>query len=74
MLRVMNDDTLNPLRTLRKAKGWTLDELSRVSSVPKSTISRIERGLQEPSTTTLVKLANALDLRDLAALASQWTR
>jgi transcriptional regulator with XRE-family HTH domain len=64
----------NPLRTLRKARGWTLEQLSEESSVPKSTISRIENGIQEPSTTTLVKLANALDLKDLAALASQWTR
>jgi transcriptional regulator with XRE-family HTH domain len=64
----------NPLRTLRKARGWTLEQLSEESSVPKSTISRIENGIQEPSTTTLVELANALDLKDLAALASQWTR
>jgi transcriptional regulator with XRE-family HTH domain len=70
----MKTNDPNPLRVLRKSKGWTIEELSNRSGIPMSTLSRVERGLQEPSTGTLVKLARALDLDDLAKLADQWTR
>ena len=70
----MEAKATNPLRTLRKAKGWSLEELTRRSGVPKSTLSRIENGLQEPGASILVNIANALGLDDLAELASQWTR
>jgi len=37
------------LRKLRKARGWTLRDVARVLGVTEATISRCERGLQEPS-------------------------
>jgi transcriptional regulator with XRE-family HTH domain len=50
------------LRTLRKARGWTQQDLSRVSGLTRSHISRLERGdIQLPSSERLRQLATALD-------------
>jgi transcriptional regulator with XRE-family HTH domain len=60
------------LRALRKARGWTQQDLSRVSGLTRSHISRRERGdIQLPSSERLRQLATALDtsLDDLLAAA-----
>jgi len=47
---------------LRLDKGWTQSELARRSGVSQATLSRVEKGTQEPRPLTLVKLADALDV------------
>jgi transcriptional regulator with XRE-family HTH domain len=49
------------LRSLRKARGWTLDDLARRSNIGASTISRIETGHRRLAIDNLAELATALD-------------
>lgn len=49
------------LRSLRLARGWSLDELARRSYISPSTISRIETGQRRLALDQLVSLAHALD-------------
>jgi transcriptional regulator with XRE-family HTH domain len=55
------------LRRIRAEKGLTMDALEERTGVSKRTISEIERGMRDPQTLTLAKLANALgvDLDEL---------
>ena len=48
------------LRSLRTARGWSLDELARRSHIGASTISRIETGHRRVALDQLVSLARAL--------------
>ena len=48
------------LRTLRQARGWTLDDLAARAHVGASTISRIETGQRRLAVDQLVTLARAL--------------
>ena len=48
------------LRQLRKSRNYTLNDLSRQTGYTASFLSQIERGLKEPSLTTLRKLSEAL--------------
>lgn len=48
------------LRSLRLARGWTLDELARRSNVGASTISRLETGHRRLAIDNLADLARAL--------------
>ena len=48
------------LRSLRVARGWSLDELARRSYMSASTISRIETGQRRLALDQLVSLAHAL--------------
>ena len=48
------------IRSLRLARGWTLDELARRSHIGASTISRIETGHRRLALDNLVHLAKAL--------------
>lgn len=48
------------LKTIRKTRNLTMDSLSKESGVSKSMISEIERGIRNPSVTTLWKIANVL--------------
>ena len=50
---------------LREKRGLTQLELAGITGIRQSQISRIERGVVAPTTTTLVKIGNALgaDLR-----------
>ncbi|MFZ5872640.1 MAG: helix-turn-helix domain-containing protein [Actinomycetota bacterium] len=50
------------LRTLRKMRNLTLEELGRRSDVSMGLISQIERGRGNPSFNTLVQMAHALDV------------
>jgi transcriptional regulator with XRE-family HTH domain len=49
------------LRSLRLARGWTLDDLARRSNIGASTISRIETGHRRLAIDNLADLACALD-------------
>lgn len=48
------------LKKIRKSRGLTIDTLSISSTVSKSMISEIERGIRNPSISILWNLANAL--------------
>jgi transcriptional regulator with XRE-family HTH domain len=50
------------LRDLRLKRGLTLEALGYLGDVDQSTVSRIERGLIEPTPETVVKLARALGI------------
>ncbi len=49
------------LRTLRQARGWTIEEMARRSNFGPSTISRLETGRRRLAVDHLVALAQALD-------------
>jgi transcriptional regulator with XRE-family HTH domain len=49
------------LRTLRYARGWSLDELARRTNIGASTLSRLETGGRRIAIDHLVVLARALD-------------
>ena len=49
------------LRSLRLARGWSLDELARRSYISPSTISRIETGQRRLALDQLVSLAHGLE-------------
>ena len=50
------------LRTLRGARGWSQEQLSRASGIRKERISRLECGhTNDPRASTLRRLAMALD-------------
>jgi transcriptional regulator with XRE-family HTH domain len=49
------------LRSLRVARGWTLDDLARRSNIGASTISRIETGHRRLAIDNLADLARALE-------------
>lgn len=51
---------MQKLRVLRAQAGLTLRELEERSGISKDAISEIERGLRNPRTSTLVKLADGL--------------
>ena len=47
------------LRELRRARRWSLDELSRLSGVSRASLSRIENGAVSPTASALGRLAGA---------------
>jgi DNA-binding XRE family transcriptional regulator len=50
------------LRTLRMARGWSLDTLAAKVGMSKTGLWQIEKGRSEPMARTLVSLANALNV------------
>lgn len=58
------------IRQLRLKRGITQEELAFDSNVTVSALSRIERGLSSPVFTTLVKLADALDVTPAELVAA----
>lgn len=57
----MEDTARRRLRTLRQARGWTIEDLARRSHISASTISRLETGGRRLAVDQLVLLARALD-------------
>ena len=57
----VEDAVRQRLRSLRLARGWSLDELGRRAHMGASTISRIETGHRRLALDHLVALADALD-------------
>jgi repressor LexA len=58
------------LRSLREAKGMRLRELSSLSGISESVLSRLERGLTFPRRTTLEAIASALGIEVIPLLES----
>lgn len=58
------------VRLARTEKGWTLKELSEISSVSVSQLSSIERGAHLPSVESLLAVADALEARPSDWLAA----
>lgn len=56
----LEDATRRRLRSLRLARGWSLDELARRAHIGPSTISRIETGHRRIALDQLVTLTRAL--------------
>ena len=57
------------VRQLRRAKGWTLEELAAISGVSRSMLSQIERGGANPTLAVAFRIARAfgVSLDDLVA-------
>lgn len=51
------------LKTVRKRKGLTLEELAAKAGVGKSTLSRLERSACVPSYATVLAIEQALGLK-----------
>ena len=49
------------VRAARKARGWTLAELSTAVGLDKGYLSKVERGLKAPSVSTVLNLARVLE-------------
>jgi transcriptional regulator with XRE-family HTH domain len=58
------------LRTVRKQRGLTLEDLAERTGLTKSYLSKIERSRSTPSIATAIKVARALDV-DVAQLFSE---
>ena len=50
------------IRLIRFAKKWTQQQLSEKAGLHVNCIGRIERGIYDPSLTTLIKLCKALEM------------
>jgi transcriptional regulator with XRE-family HTH domain len=50
------------LRTQRERCGLSQEALALKANVDRTFVSQIERGIRQPTLTTLVKLARALDI------------
>ena len=57
----LEDVARRRLRTLRHARGWSLDELAQRAHISASTLSRLETGRRRMAIDHLVTLARALD-------------
>ncbi|BBZ65713.1 putative transcription regulator protein [Mycolicibacterium insubricum] len=57
------------MRTVRRQRAQTLDELAAVTGLTKSYLSKVERGRSTPSVSAAIKIARALDV-DVARLFS----
>lgn len=58
------------LKTMRKAKGYTQEELAIKLNVVRQTVSKWEKGLSVPDADVLCKIADALDT-DVSALLGE---
>ena len=54
-------------RALRIKRGYSQETLATAAELPRSVISRLERGQHEPRLSTLIAISDALDVT-LAAL------
>ena len=50
------------LRKLREAKGLSTRQFAYEADISHSSVGRLETGLSNPSLTTLLKIANALEI------------
>lgn len=58
------------LKTMRKAKGYTQEELAIKLNVVRQTVSKWEKGLSVPDADVLCKIADVLDM-DVSALLGE---
>ena len=59
------------IRRVRKSRGLSQEALALEAGVQRNFVSLIERGVNQPSLMTLVKLCNALEM-PLSSLISAW--
>lgn len=57
---IINEIVSLNIRHIRQEKNVSLDELAKLSGVSKSMLAQIERGIANPSLSTLWKIANGL--------------
>lgn len=57
-----------PLRAVRVARGLSLRAVAQRSGIDPGHLSKVERGEKQLSLDSLYRLANVLDLRELAQL------
>lgn len=57
-----------PLRAVRVARGMSLRAVAQRSRIDPGYLSKVERGEKQLSIESLYRLANVLDLRELAQL------
>ncbi|TKA13208.1 helix-turn-helix domain-containing protein [Actinacidiphila oryziradicis] len=62
------------LRTLRRARGWTLSQAAAKAGMDESHLSKVERGLAGLSVDTLSRLAGVYDLTELQAQLAPYAR
>lgn len=63
-----------PLRAVRQARGLGLREVARQASLDPSYLSRVERGKQGVSLGALLRIARALELRELVRFLEPYVR
>ncbi len=61
-LEELRDDLAANLKTIRKAKGLAQERLALDAGVDRTVVSKIERGVTNPSLEILLRLANHLDV------------
>jgi transcriptional regulator with XRE-family HTH domain len=52
----------NNLKRHRKAKGYSLRQIAALADIDHAMVDRYERGVTNPSLTTVAKLAEALEI------------
>ncbi|HAC65429.1 MAG TPA: XRE family transcriptional regulator [Cyanothece sp. UBA12306] len=57
------------VQRLRKSKGLSQEELSSSSGLDRTFISRLESGLRQPTISTIIKLAEALNVSAASIVA-----
>jgi transcriptional regulator with XRE-family HTH domain len=53
----------NTLKQIRKKKSWSQEKLADKSGLDRTYISLLERGLRNPTLSTIFSLANCLDFQ-----------
>lgn len=61
-MRKINELVGNRIRTLRKAKKWSLEKLAEESQLHFTTIARVETNKQTPSLECIIKITDALGI------------
>ena len=59
------------IRQLREARGWTQDELAEAAEMNRVTVAKYERGIIEPRTKSLAKLAQAFEISADALISGE---
>jgi transcriptional regulator with XRE-family HTH domain len=57
------------LREQRTTRGFSQEDLALTANVDRTFVSQMERGIRQPSITTLIKLSNALGLQPSVLVA-----
>jgi transcriptional regulator with XRE-family HTH domain len=65
----VSDRFAQHIRTLRRARGWSQEQLAEKADLNRSYVGEIERGLAQPSLLTAEKIAQALELELSTLLA-----
>jgi len=63
MLDDLSNRLANHLGELRKARRWSLDQLSEHSGISRATLSRMEKGEVSPTAESLGRLCAAYGVR-----------